>query len=73
MSTYIFDQAWQGELDRLRGLEATFDASTTQRLGNARALTHMAGAVRPGGWVVVEDIWPLRTRRVVPERQPSAA
>src|SRR5579859_6660784 len=32
MTTYIFDQSWQGERDRLTGIETLFDSYSRQRL-----------------------------------------
>src|SRR4051812_31234776 len=32
VSTYVFEQAWQREFDRLRGLESLYDDNTTCRL-----------------------------------------
>ena len=34
MSSYVFDQAWVKERDRLRALEQLFDTSTTRRLAD---------------------------------------
>src|SRR3954449_8618100 len=36
-ASYVFDQSWQGELERLRSLEALFDPAS-QRLIAARGL-----------------------------------
>jgi hypothetical protein len=32
MNTYVFDQGWQKERDRLAGIESSFDSYSTQRL-----------------------------------------
>ena len=34
MNTYIFDQGWQKERDRLLGIESLFDSYSTQRLAD---------------------------------------
>ena len=34
MNTYVFDQGWQKERDRLAGIEALFDGYSTQRLAD---------------------------------------
>lgn len=45
MSTYVFDQAWHQERDRLRALEDTYDAGTTR---------HLAGVGVTEGWRCLE-------------------
>ena len=32
MTTYVFDQGWQKEHDRLAGIESLYDSYSTQRL-----------------------------------------
>jgi SAM-dependent methyltransferase len=72
MSTYVFDQAWQQERDRLGALESLFDASTRRRLSDLglgagwRCLEVGCGAggiarwladqVGPGGRVLATDL-----------------
>jgi hypothetical protein len=59
VSTYLFDQAWRQEHDRLHALEAQFDDASAHHLARPdreQALARMVAAVRPGGWVVVEDV-----------------
>ena len=45
MSEYVFDQTWERERDRLRGLEFVFDGSTTRFLGSLGVT---------GGWSCLE-------------------
>ena len=47
MSEYVFDQAWERERDRLRGLESLFDGATTRFLAARRD----RGLELPGGRV----------------------
>ncbi len=35
MSEYVFDQAWERERDRLRGLEFLFDGATIRYLADS--------------------------------------
>jgi SAM-dependent methyltransferase len=72
MSTYVFDQAWQQERDRLGALESLFDASTQRVLsplgvragwrclevgcGAGGVARWLAERVGPGGRVVATDL-----------------
>jgi hypothetical protein len=45
MNTYVFDQGWQKERDRLAGIESSFDSYSTQRLADLGV---------SGGWRCLE-------------------
>ena len=74
MSTYLFDQAWQQEHDRLRALETLFDDASTHHLarlgvgpgwrclevgaGAGGVARWLAGQVGPAGQVLATDLDP---------------
>ena len=74
MNTYVFDQGWQKERDRLAGIESSFDSYSTQRLadlgvsdgwhclevgfGAGGVALWLAGQVGSTGRVVATDLDP---------------
>ena len=74
MNTYVFDQGWQKERDRLAGIESLFDSYSTQRLaglgvsdgwhclevgfGAGGVALWLAGQVGSTGRVVATDLDP---------------
>jgi SAM-dependent methyltransferase len=74
MNTYVFDQGWQKERDRLAGIESSFDSYSTQRLadlgvsdgwqclevgfGAGGVALWLAGQVGSSGRVVATDLDP---------------
>ena len=75
MNTYVFDQGWQKEHDRLAGIESLYDSYSTQRLAglgvregwHAWRSDSAPAASRcgwPGRWAAPDGSSPLTLTRV---------